>query len=264
MPVSNILEIPILSESMAQKTIAVNMALQAMEQAISATLEVVTTTATVAGFDLVIPFNETNDLSAREALRAIQFKLLAGATENFDLIHPPNPHLFIVTNNTTKTARVKTVEPGADTVTVPAGATWLLICDGENVTRMNFTLTTLKQAHDYDIGFWGKPADAEVIARFFVGRETTFPANFASSSGHVGVNPVATRTFTVKDDATTIGTFTVSDAGVFAFTTSGGTEKVVGAGSILTVVNQAGAADTLMTDIEVCLLGSINVTQPYP
>lgn len=263
MPVSDILQIPVLTEAMAQKTIGVNMAIQSFEKALAGKLDIVTTAATTSGFDVVIPFNTTNDLSAREALRAIYYELLAGATQEFDVIHPNNPHLFLIKNSTTQIATLRTVV-GGSTANVPPGSTYLIYCDGEDMTKMDFTLNTLTQASDYSASFWGKPDTSQVMARFLVGRTTDFPANFSGSRGRVGANPVTTRTFDVMDDATQIGTISVSAAGAVTFATSGGTAKIVAAGSVLTIVNQSGAPDTIMTDIEIVLLGTVEVAQPVP
>lgn len=264
MPVSEILEIPVLSESMAQKTIAVNMALLAMEQAIAGKLVVQTDDATTSGYDLIIPFDDTNDLTGREALRAIFYELVAGATAAFDLWHPANPHLFVIKNGTAYTVTVKVTGTGGASVSVPASSTYLLYCDGTNMVKMDFTLNNLTQAYDHHIAFWGMPDDAQVMARFLIARDTIFAANFAGSIGKVAVAPVFSRTFTVKDDAVTIGTITVDDAGDVSFATSGGSAKTVERGSVLTIVNQAGAPDTLMTDIELVLAATIIVAQPVP
>lgn len=264
MPVSNILEIPVLTETMAQKTIGVNMAIQAIEKAIAGALEIATSAATFNGEDILIPFDAANDLSPRQALRAIFYRLLPGATANFDLIHPENPHLFIIRNDTTRAATLKTTALGGDTVLLPAAATFLVYCDGTNMVKMDFSLVSITQAYDFDISFWGKPEPDQVIARFLVGRNVVFPGNFAGAIGRVGVDPVSTRTFTVRDDGTSIGTISVNDNGNFTFTTSGGGPRTVLDGSILTITNQAGAPDPLMTDIEIFLMATTAVNQPIP
>ncbi len=263
MPVSDILQIPVLTEAMAQKTIGVNMAIQAMEKAISGTLSIATTTATSTGFDLVIPFNTTNDLSAREALRAIYYRLLAGATHAFDLIHPNNPHLFFIKNETTQTATVKCATGSGTTVSLPAGAAFMILCDGTNMIKLDFTLVNLTQANDCEFAFYGMPEASQVMGRILIGRDTVFPANLAGSRGLVGVNPLVTHTLQLWDDATQFGTISISPSGTFTFTTTGGTARTVTAGSVLELRN-SGTMDTLLDQVMVTFLATTTVAQPIP
>ena len=90
--------------------------------------------------------------------------------------------------------------------------------------------------YDLRLGFSATPTSDEVIDTFVTGRELTFPANFDSSVGVVGVNPTSTFDLLLKDDGTTIGTISISTGGTFTFTTVSGTEKVVSAGSVITLV----------------------------
>lgn len=265
MTVSSVLEIPLLTEAMAQKSVAANMALQALEKAIAGVLDVDTSAVTYVNYEVVVPFDETNDLSSRLALRAIYYRLTAGAGFNFRAIHPNNQHLFIVENLTAYNANVRVLIGGTN-VDVPPGAIYLLYCDGANVKRINFSVPNLTQAHDFDCYFWGAPATSQTIARLLVGRQTTFPANFAGSIGKVGVPPVSTRTLTVRaDSGPDIGYISIAaTTGVVTFSTLSGVAKTIFVGDHLNIINQAGAPDPNMTDLEFVLLGTIVVAQPIP
>jgi hypothetical protein len=263
MAVTSLLELLVLTEAQSQKATAVNTALAALEAALADTYALSTSAADVPGEDVVIPFNDTNDLSARTALRFIYLTLTAGATAAFDVIHPDNKHLFFVTNNTAHTATVKTA--AGTGIAVTAGSTKLLYCNGVNVIEIPISgsggsITSITQAEDYEVAFYGSPVDGEVMAEFIVGRQVTFPANLVGSVGSVGVNPTATVNLDVDDDGTKIGNIAISTSGVFTFTTTGGTARVVAAGSKLVVHNQA-SADATLENVLVTLLGTITVAQ---
>lgn len=262
MPISDLLQIPVLTESMAQKTVGVNMAIQAMEKVMTATLEIATTTATSTGFNLVIPFDTTNDLSPRQALRAIYFKLLAGATHDFDLIHPDNPHLFIIKNETTRTATLMTVT-GGDEVELPPGGVFLVYCDGLNMIKMDFTLTELTQANDFNFAFYGNPAVDQVMGRVLIGRDTVFPGNLSGARGRVDVNPLVSHSLGLWDDSTQFGTITISSGGSFTFSTTGGNPRTVTAGSVLELRN-GGSMDLLLDVVELVIPATVTVSQPLP
>ncbi len=259
MALSTNLEIPLLSEAMTQKTLATNIAIEAMEAAISSTLVVDTSAATVSGYDIVLPYDNTNELTDRSAVRCIKITLSAGATTAFDVIHPNLPHLFIIQNNTSQVATVKCAVAGT-TQTVKAGAMLLLYCDGTNIIRSNFTIDTLVLAADCNFAYYGNPPVDAIIGRVFIGRDTVFAANFSGSAGKVITNPANIYTMTVWDDGTQIGTITISTAGLFTFATVSATSKTVTKGSLLELRGPA-TYDNLIEEIYINLAGTNTVAQ---
>lgn len=129
MTVSPNLEIINVSEAQSNKATTVNTALLAIEQALTDQLVVATT-----GGDVVLPYSNLNDMSIREALRCVSVVLQTGATAPFNVIHPAKKHLFFIKNETSQTATVKT--PTGAGVTVLAGKTLLLYCNGANVENV--------------------------------------------------------------------------------------------------------------------------------
>lgn len=263
MPVSDILQIPVLTESMAQKTIGVNMAIQAMEKVITGILEIPTVGVDTSGESVLIPFDTTNDFSPREALRAIFYRVLAGATANFDLIHPSNPHLFIIENQTNQDIELRTADLTADMVIVPPTAVFLVYCDGVNMTKIDFSLVNLIQAHDFNFAFYGKPADDQIMGRVIIARETVFPANLSGSRGRVDANPLASHSLRLFDDATQFGTITIDVNGAYTFATNGGNPHTAAAGSVITLRN-ALTADPLLDVVECCITATQVIAQPIP
>ena len=88
-------------------------------------------------------------------------------------------------------------------------------------------------AYDIRGGFASIPTSAQVLDTIPIVRDLDFAANFAGSIGKIGINPTASFVIAVFDDATQIGTITISTAGVFTFATTSGTAKTVISGSFL-------------------------------
>lgn len=259
MSVSPNLEFPLMTEGMLQKTVAINLDLAMMEKAISEKLVVSTTAAVSAGYDVVLPYSNANDLSTRAALHCAVIELSAGATQPFDVIHPNNKHLFIAHNKTSQIATFKVANDPGDTVTVVPGRRQLLYCDGTNFIKNNFDLDTIVQQNDCVFSFYGQPELNQVMGRIFISRDTTFPANFAGGRARVGVPPLINHTLEVYSDNTKIGQVVIEPDQDFTFTTVGGTSKLVEAGKFLELRNTV--ADSLLDEIHVSLVGTNTVSQ---
>lgn len=117
-------------------------------------------------------------------------------------------------------------------------------------------------SYDWPFRFAGLPTANAVLDAFVAGREITFPADFAGSSGYIGTNPTSTLTLTIKsggtwaNDGTTVGTISISTSGVFTFATDGGTAKVISAGTLLKVIGP-GSVDATAKDVAFTLLGDV-------
>lgn len=96
-------------------------------------------------------------------------------------------------------------------------------------------------AYDIPVVFDQTPGAGAVMGRYTMVRSVDFPANFAGAFGTVETSPGSTfdidvrvvdRTVSPVTDAS-IGTVSISTAGVYTFTTAGGTAKQVTAGQKL-------------------------------
>lgn len=261
MSVTPNLELLAISESQTQKATAINTALSQMEEAISSSYTLNTSLAVTANYNVVIPFDDSNDLSDRQALRMVYLDIAAGATADFNVIHPDNPHLFFAKNSSAHTATVKTSVGSGFPLTPSSSA--ILYCNGVDVINLSNSFVysnNIKQAYDFDVAVYNKPKSGQVIAKTIIPRDVIFAANFTGSVGVVGINPTAVNELEVKDNGSVIGTVSVSTAGVVTFTTVSGTEKQVTAGSVLTVQNQS-TADATLADLNISLVGTISVPQ---
>lgn len=110
-------------------------------------------------------------------------------------------------------------------------------------------------SYDMRFGFVNTPITDEVIDTVMIARDMTFPANLAGSVGRVGINPTAAFNMLLKDDGTTIGTISVATSGAFTFTTTGGTDKNVLAGSVLTLVAPT-TVDATVENMSMTLVGT--------
>jgi hypothetical protein len=259
MPVSPILEIPMLTETMAQKTIAVNMALQSMEQAIAGFLSIPTTTGFFPTFE--IPFDDTNDLSPREALRAIYYVIEPGADSEFYLHHPPNPHMFVIKNGTTQQCNLRVA--GGPILVLPASVVYLVYCDGVNMIKMDFSLINLTQVNDYDVYFHGAPLAGQVLGRFLVGRDVTFPANLAGAIAKCDVNPLTFWDVGLWANSTNFATLTIASDGDVSGSTTGGAPFTCSIGTVLEFRGPS-PADPLVSDIMMYVRATCVVAQPVP
>ncbi|UUV43794.1 hypothetical protein RCKICKAPOO_53 [Rhodobacter phage RcKickapoo] len=237
MSVSSFLEILQISENQAAKAAAVNLALSQLEAALAGgyTLDVSTLGATVT-----LGYDTTNDLSPRAALRFMYLQLQGTPGTAFTVVHPLNPHMFFVFNNTTKKSTFKAGATGTGTtVDVPAGMRRLLYCDGTNFIDLGgaLDLSTVTARENYNVAFFATPTANEVVATFVAPYDGVFPADFAGSSGKAITPPTTfNRDFVVKKNGTTFGTITcASSTGIVTMETTGHAAVPVSIGDIITV-----------------------------
>lgn len=259
MAVSTNLEFPLLTEGMLQKTVAINLDLSMMEKAISEKLVVSTAAAVSPGHNIVLPYSNANDLSTRAALHCAVIELTAGATQDFNVVHPNNKHLFIAHNKTSRVATFTVASTPGATVTVAAGRRQLLYCDGVNFIKNNFDLDTIVQQNDCVFSFYGQPELNQVMGRIFISRDTTFPANFTGARCRVTVAPLIDHTLEVYSDNTKIGQVVIEPDKDYTFTTVSGTSKLVEAGKFLELRNTV--VDSLLDEIHVSLVGTNTISQ---
>jgi VCBS repeat-containing protein len=262
MSTSSLLQIFQITESQSQKALAVNLAVSQLEQAIADMYEVDTTAADTTGYDLVLDYDDTNDLTSRQALRCIYMVLSADATASFNVIHPQHKHLFFIRNESSYAATVKTDHAGSVGFIVEGGAFLICYCDGTDIIDMSkaFSVPSIIQHESYDVSFYATPVADEVIAKFLVRHDATFMSDFAGSLGIVDTNPAASFVMSVKNGATEIGTITISMGGAYTFTTTASAQINITAGDVLTV-NAPAVADTTIKGIVFALNGAMVVDQ---
>jgi hypothetical protein len=100
------------------------------------------------------------------------------------------------------------------------------------------------------------PISSEPLVLYCVPNALKFPANFAGSTGAIamgGANPAALFVMPVFNNATQVGTITVSTSGVFSFATTGGLEQLVAAGDVIRILGPA-IPDTTITNLAATLI----------
>ncbi len=120
-------------------------------------------------------------------------------------------------------------------------------------------------SENYDIvtRFSGTPTAGEIIWFESISRGEKISADFAGSSGSVGLNPTASFSIDVQDDGVSIGTITVTTTGQVAFASIGGLAVDIAAGSRLTLVAPA-PADATIADIAITIIGTTDGTVAAP
>jgi len=104
---------------------------------------------------------------------------------------------------------------------------------------LNLVASVATAALEYHVpfGFNDAPTASEVLLRHTFARAVVFDPDFATLVGKVDTNPTATATLTFKQNATTLGTVSISTAGVISGSTSGAEVSFV-AGDQLKVEGQ--------------------------
>ncbi len=114
--------------------------------------------------------------------------------------------------------------------------------EGDGLVRRSGAWVPEARVYDFGFAFGAAPDNFSVIGRVAIPRNITIPADFSGSFGDVETNPDGQFDIDVQDDGATIGTISVSAAGAFTFTTTGGTAKSVAAGSVIRAVSPDGAS----------------------
>ena len=264
MAVSSILEFLALTEAMSQKATAVNTVVGQIEKAITGELTIDCSAAVDSNTDeITIPYDNSNDLSNRDALHHMLFKLTGSPSVAYSVIHPNNEHLFFVRNLSGQDATFRTAENALPSVTLANGAIAILYCDGDGILDMSSTFgsgatSNLLMPYDFHFSMFGKQVTgSQVIGYAIAGRDVNFPADLTTSQVVVGTNPTAsTVQFDVKDDGTVIGNFIVADDGTVSMSTVDNTAKSVDAGSVVTLEGPS-SVDATLADVHVALVGTV-------
>jgi hypothetical protein len=161
-----------------------------------------------------------------------------------------------VRNNTAQSVTVTVSGQSLTAPEIAAGAAALLSCDGSDVRAEGSGDNAASLPYDFGFVKAATPTSSEVIGKVVVPRAVTLPPDFAGASGHVDTNPTATFDIAVTDDGSSIGTISISTGGVFTFTTSGGTAKLVVAGSVIRFV-AAASTDAGVAGIAATLVGTL-------
>jgi hypothetical protein len=110
-----------------------------------------------------------------------------------------------------------------------------------------------------DIGLFfpgGPPLTNQLLAKYIPARAMTLPGNLVGSVGHVGTNPTASFVMVVSVGGSSVGTITVSTAGVFTFATTAGAPVAVLAGDEIEIEAPAGT-DATVADIALTLVADL-------
>lgn len=233
MSVSNLLEILQITETQSEKMAAFNTAMNQMEKVVAG--RYILPSSGVNDNDIfTLPYDDSDDLSDRTALRFIYCEIAPGATDDFTVIHPTAVHFFFVRNKTGHTATFKVAGTAGNTVDVPPYTGQILYCDGTAFTEILISSAT--SAADVSVSFWGTPGPSETIASILLARDTDFLPDFSGIQVTLSSDPSSTYVMEVFSNVTKIGEISIAFNGAVTATTVGGTEKTVSAGDRLRVV----------------------------
>lgn len=210
----------------------------------------------VANSDGSVALRFTGNSSDDDAAASILFEYAAATSEPDD----ENDGLWTmastrVAGDTTVTTDVTGVLPG----TTYWGAVSYLTSFGSRSDRLVLgPVTTTTSGGSYSVQFWftGTPAASQVLTIHVAEADFTIPANFVGLQSSVGTNPTSSFAMDVTRNGESIGTITVSAAGVVSAATSGGAAQVIEKDDVLRVIAPS-AIDATAADMAFTIIGSI-------
>lgn len=248
---SALLQIPQIAENQSNKYITHNNAIDALEKASNASMSD-TTTGSVA-------------LTVAQAHDNLVFRV-SGKTAAFDISFPSYAdkptnatqakRVFVVRNeDTTYVATVKADTGAGTTVAVQPGTSAIILQTFEDMRVL--VTSAIGGTTPYDTGFFvpGKPDAGGQVMKYTAVRAVTIPGNCAGSRGHVSTNPTSTMVFDIQKNGSSVGSISISTAGVFTFSTTSSSPIVLAAGDRLQVF-APNPQDATGADVSVTLLGS--------
>lgn len=124
----------------------------------------------------------------------------------------------------------------------------------DDVAGLQAALDAL-QTYILGLFFTTTPTVSETLMVHVAGTAFTIPADFtAALQSDVGTNPTASFALDVQQNGASIGTITVSDAGVVSATTTSGTSKPIAAGDVIKIV-APGSADATAANMAFTIIG---------
>ena len=140
-----------------------------------------------------------------------------------------------------------------DPATALAGTELLEIVQAASSRKVTADEIAKLARYSIPFGFTSPPTASEALLIHVFAEAVTLPDNFTGARSHVGVNPTATATLTVRQNGTSVGTISISTAGVATFNTTGA-EVVFAVGDVLRIDAQA-TPDTTLANCAFTLIG---------
>jgi hypothetical protein len=233
---------------MANKAAAVNHSLGEMAKVISAKLTVPwVTLAGVAPPTCYIPYDASNDLSDRSALRCIYMEVTGNVVDSVgfgygNLLHPNKEHFFICENKTNKRLNIKVATDLGGSVSILAGKAKMVYTTGNgniiDVTEL-LGLDATATANDFTLQYYGMPKVGETMCRWMAGRESIIPIDMEGSVGRTGwydSQNGASGAMEIFHNSTKIGRISILTLGGVAIYSELSEDRVIAATDYLSVV----------------------------
>lgn len=245
MSVSNNLELVQPTDTQTNKMAVVSTALSQLERAVSDVLELDVT----AGGNFELPYDDTDDLSDRTALRMVYLHIVGTPSSAVTVYHPDKRHLFYVQNSTDMAVTVRTVTHNG--FVIGAGNGNVLLATETEMLRLLGSQSSIHK--DFVVNYWGRPGPAERLATLLVNRPCRIPTSWNGSVGRCGVNPTVEQTIVVSSNGTPIINITVSTAGVFSFARASGSGPILlNVGDVLTF-DAPATMDATFSEVQLAL-----------
>lgn len=255
------------SASQDQKEVTINQALEQLDSALTATLDIDCTAGgtiapTLANFQKYMRYRLTGTPAAGFTLQlplTARFFLLrneSGKTATVQQTSSPGATATSLTANEQllyadagSTKNIRSVAAGATTFAALTDGPGALAGSGLKTVRVNSAGTALEYGPKASISVGAfqesAPTASARVARYVFVEAATFPANLAGSQVKVGTNATATAVIDVQKNGSSIGSISIATSGVATLTTTSGTVKSFAVGDVLDLVAPASPDATL-------------------
>jgi hypothetical protein len=233
--------ITLIEQSQAQKEVTANEAFNVLDAAIAGRLALTSTGGSTT----------LTDAQARNAVIDVSGALTSPST----VIVPDRSHVFTVKNSTSGAQALTVKTASGAGVTVPAGATQTLYCDGTDVFLVGAAAAPVTAPYDIGMFFPGKPVAGATMFRVPLARMVVFSDDFAGSQAKCATAASVSAVFTVKRNDTAIGTITFAAGSLVGTFATSGIDEMFLATDLLTIIAPA-AQDVTLANVGITFAGT--------
>lgn len=226
-----------------QKEVTVNDAIDGLDRAMTATLEVDCS----AGGTIPVP--------AADLRRHVRLVLEGSPGAGFTVELADVPRLLAVRNATDGAAMV-TGTAGLEAVEVPPRAGLMVYSGPDGVTGLS---PTGGGVYDFGAVAFAAPPPGAVIGKVVLPRAIVIPADFVGARGDVDTPPAADWVLDVTRNGLSIGTVTVATDGTLAFATAAGAAVPIAPGDVIRFIADPrdSPAETAIAGVAVTIAAEV-------
>lgn len=239
------LAIPHVAAAQNQKEVTINDAIDALDRALNALLELDLSAGDVT-------------LTAMEVRTAMAIRITGGFGAQRTLTLPALQRLLLVANGDVVNAL--TLVCGTTQLSLPARTARLIYLDGtvDGLQMIGESAAASgSEVYDFGVSVPEPPEANALLGKVVLPRAVTLPANLAGTAGHVETLPQAPFVLALTADGSPLGDITIGTDGSFTCTTGNGAPVVLPAGAVVRFLAPA-TPDTHIAGLALTLAGNVS------